>query len=199
MLFPCRVSIFALAFVAIGSTRIRLALLITSAFTDVVDGWLARRSHMVSRSGALIDAIADRVFVLAAVVALVADGMLSFGESLILLSRDIMTRHWLHSGADHPLVARGDVQGAANGKDRDHSPVRSTCRGAGQAGQQGNAPGCNSAGLSYRGCGLHLRVVAGPGEGRRSTVDSRLTTADPRWLSIDSTVWGADRSARRAL
>jgi cardiolipin synthase len=83
--------VLAVLFFAIGNTHVRVALLITAAFTDALDGWLARRRNVFSRSGALIDAIADRVFVFAAVCTLYADGSLTLGQTLILVSRDIMT------------------------------------------------------------------------------------------------------------
>jgi phosphatidylglycerophosphate synthase len=81
----------AACFVAIGSSAVRLGLLITALLTDGLDGWLARRSRTISPSGPMVDAIADRIFVLTAVVALILDGMLTPGVALILLSRDIAT------------------------------------------------------------------------------------------------------------
>jgi CDP-diacylglycerol--glycerol-3-phosphate 3-phosphatidyltransferase/cardiolipin synthase len=83
--------VLAACFIAIGNTHVRLVLLITAALTDALDGWLARRRNYFSRSGALIDAIADRVFVLSAVCALYADNALSLGQTLVFLSRDIAT------------------------------------------------------------------------------------------------------------
>ncbi len=59
--------------------------------TDMLDGWLARRLGVASRWGALIDPIADRVFVLAAVGTFVANGALSPLQAVALLLRDVMT------------------------------------------------------------------------------------------------------------
>lgn len=83
--------ILAVFFIASANPHVRVALLVVAASSDYLDGWLARRYKLVTRSGALIDAIADRAFVLAAVAVLVADGLLEVGESLVLLSRDIAT------------------------------------------------------------------------------------------------------------
>jgi phosphatidylglycerophosphate synthase len=70
---------------------VRTALLATALASDFLDGWLARKYQLTSRSGALIDAVADRGFVLVAVVVIYADGLLSLGACFILLSRDIAT------------------------------------------------------------------------------------------------------------
>lgn len=69
----------------------RVALIVVAAATDFLDGWLARRSNTASRWGALLDPIADRVFVLAAVGTYVLHGDLSLGAALLLLARDIAT------------------------------------------------------------------------------------------------------------
>ena len=69
----------------------RIALIALAGATDFLDGWIARRTHTVTRSGALVDPIADRIFVLVAVVTYVLNGGLSVVESLVLLSRDVAT------------------------------------------------------------------------------------------------------------
>jgi phosphatidylglycerophosphate synthase len=69
----------------------RVALLGSAAATDLLDGWIARRTHSTSRWGALVDPIADRVFALVAVATFVARGELAWGECLVLLARDIAT------------------------------------------------------------------------------------------------------------
>ena len=62
-----------------------------AAATDFLDGWLARRVHATSRWGALLDPIADRVFVLTVVGTLLVGGLLSTPAYFILLMRDMAT------------------------------------------------------------------------------------------------------------
>ena len=48
---------------------------VVAAVTDFFDGWLARRWNATSLLGAILDPIADKVLVAAAIVSLLADGM----------------------------------------------------------------------------------------------------------------------------
>lgn len=73
------------------ATPARLALIGIASFTDFLDGWLARRSRVHSRFGALIDPIADRFFMLSVVVSYVAGGYLSVIQAVALMFRDVMS------------------------------------------------------------------------------------------------------------
>ena len=83
--------LLAAVFVAVRDPIVRFSLLLVASGTDFLDGWLARRQQATTRSGALIDPIADRLFVLTAVCAYLAEGAISTGQFLTLLSRDIAT------------------------------------------------------------------------------------------------------------
>ena len=87
--------VLAAGFVASTGAGERLALVGAASLTDMLDGWLARRLGIVSRWGALIDPIADRLFVLAAVGTFVAQGHEGGGlsplQAVALLLRDLMT------------------------------------------------------------------------------------------------------------
>ena len=78
-------------FVVAGRAETRVVLVILAAVSDMLDGWLARRKRVASRTGAIIDPVADRVFVLTALVVLLVEGVLSVGQTLVLLLRDVMT------------------------------------------------------------------------------------------------------------
>jgi CDP-diacylglycerol--glycerol-3-phosphate 3-phosphatidyltransferase len=83
--------VLAAGFVAAGATEARVGLIGVAAVTDFLDGWVARRVDATSRWGALLDPIADRVFVLTVVATFVFAGALSTGAYFILLSRDLAT------------------------------------------------------------------------------------------------------------
>ncbi len=92
--------VLAVAFVLVDSADARLALVGVAGVSDFLDGWIARRAHVQSRWGALIDPIADRVFALVAVSTFLFNGELSTLGYFVMISRDLMT-------AIGFLVARG--------------------------------------------------------------------------------------------
>ncbi len=81
----------AIAFVLIDQTVARVVLISMAALTDFLDGLVARLSDQRSAVGALLDPIADRLFVLAAISAYLVGGELGTGQYFIFLSRDIAT------------------------------------------------------------------------------------------------------------
>src|SRR6478609_1852657 len=83
--------LLAAAFVVLHDPDVRLGLVALAGATDFLDGWIARRAHVTSRWGALIDPIADRVFALVAVSTFLFDGTLSTVGYFVMLSRDLMT------------------------------------------------------------------------------------------------------------
>jgi phosphatidylglycerophosphate synthase len=83
--------LLAAGFFVSTETGARALLVGAASASDFLDGWLARRRNAVTQLGALIDPIADRIFVLVAVVAFLVGGQLTLAECAVLLSRDIMT------------------------------------------------------------------------------------------------------------
>lgn len=90
-LLSCSRLVLAAGFVAAGATDARVGLIGAAAATDFLDGWLARRVRATTRWGALLDPIADRVFVLTVVATFLFTGRLSTGAYFVLLMRDIAT------------------------------------------------------------------------------------------------------------
>ncbi len=66
-----------------------LAVLVLSGATDYLDGKIARRYHLVSRIGALLDPVADRLYILAALIGLAARQILPWWLVGILLGREV--------------------------------------------------------------------------------------------------------------
>lgn len=83
--------LLAVLFVCSDAPRVRVGLIGAAGATDFLDGWLARRVDATSRWGALLDPIADRVFVLAAVGAFIFSGALGTGAYFVLIMRDLAT------------------------------------------------------------------------------------------------------------
>lgn len=67
-----------------------VAVLVVSGFSDWLDGHLARRWHQVSRVGQLLDPVADRLFVLSAVVVLGLREIVPWWLVAVLVARDVV-------------------------------------------------------------------------------------------------------------
>lgn len=69
--------------------EIALVILIISAFTDWLDGYLARKLNQFSRLGELLDPLADRLYVIAALAALYIRDLLPLWVVAVLILRDV--------------------------------------------------------------------------------------------------------------
>jgi cardiolipin synthase len=78
MLGPHHHDVAALIVLAVGGT------------TDWVDGYLARRLGQVSRLGELLDPAADRLYILATLLAFSIRGVLPWWFTIALLAREVM-------------------------------------------------------------------------------------------------------------
>ena len=83
--------VLAAAFVAESGRNWRVGLILVAALTDFLDGYLARRRDSATKWGAMLDPIADRVFVLTAVSSFLLDGQISTGQYFTLIARDLAT------------------------------------------------------------------------------------------------------------
>ena len=106
----------AAGFVAAGAAEARIGLIGAAAVTDMLDGWLARRVKATSRWGALLDPIADRVFVLTVVGTFLFTGALSTPAYFILLSRDLATAVGFLVARVIPWLRKVTFQARVSGK-----------------------------------------------------------------------------------
>jgi CDP-diacylglycerol---glycerol-3-phosphate 3-phosphatidyltransferase len=71
-------------------------------FTDQIDGWLARRRNQTSAFGSLLDPIADKVLVMAALVMLIAEGV-----APAWMVAAIVAREFIVSGLRLAAIGKG--------------------------------------------------------------------------------------------
>jgi phosphatidylglycerophosphate synthase len=69
---------------------VSLLILGAAALSDVLDGWWARRSRRETSTGAILDAVVDKVFVAAVAVTLLVEGRLTLFSTLLLGARDVV-------------------------------------------------------------------------------------------------------------
>lgn len=69
--------------------ELAVGVLVLIGLSDYLDGYLARRLNQMSRLGALLDPVADRLYILTAVVGLGVRGILPLWLVLLLPARDL--------------------------------------------------------------------------------------------------------------
>ena len=83
------VPVFVWLFVS-GHENAAVILYAAGAWTDFFDGFIARKFDQVSEIGKLLDPLADRILIIALVVALVAREALSLWLAIAIVARDVL-------------------------------------------------------------------------------------------------------------
>ena len=91
-----------------GSGLIATALFVLAFFTDWLDGYLARKTNQVTNFGKIMDPLADKVLVAAAMVCMTADGMVNPWITIAILAREFTV-----SGIRIAAAAEGNVVAAS--------------------------------------------------------------------------------------
>lgn len=84
-----RLPLAALFFAVHDRPALALATLAAAGLTDVLDGAVARRFHLTSATGATVDGVVDKVFVLSVVAALVVGNHMPWWQALAMGTRDV--------------------------------------------------------------------------------------------------------------
>lgn len=82
-----------------------------AAITDVVDGFLARRWNMITVTGKLLDPLADKLIVMAALVMMVRLGRFPAWIVVVLLSREFIVTGLRQVAASEGLVIAAGQEG----------------------------------------------------------------------------------------
>jgi CDP-diacylglycerol--glycerol-3-phosphate 3-phosphatidyltransferase len=75
-----------------------------ASFTDALDGWIARRQNSVSTFGKLMDPLADKLLVTAALVSLVSLDRVSAWVAMVIIAREFAV-----TGLRQLAMEHGDV------------------------------------------------------------------------------------------
>jgi cardiolipin synthase len=88
-----------------------ISVLTAAAFTDVADGWYARRFNDETPMGRILDPITDKIFVVTVVASMIASGILSIGETFLLATRELcelaLLAYWALVWRGRPRPAHG--------------------------------------------------------------------------------------------
>jgi CDP-diacylglycerol--glycerol-3-phosphate 3-phosphatidyltransferase/cardiolipin synthase len=91
---PCVVSLLRLPLAVVfpfvvGMPWVALGVLLAGSLSDVLDGEIARRTGRVTRLGAIVDPVADKLFVITVVVTLLAVARMPAWGALLLATREL--------------------------------------------------------------------------------------------------------------
>ena len=112
MLRIIMIPIFMVAYMYLKAnafTNFLSALIFALAFlTDLLDGYLARKNNQVSDFGKIMDPLADKVLVAAAMILLTQSGVVSAWVTILVLAREFIV-----SGVRMAAAAEGNVVAAS--------------------------------------------------------------------------------------
>src|SRR5699024_10579489 len=77
---------------------------IVASLTDMLDGKIARKYHLVTNFGKFMDPLADKLLVCAAMVCLVATGQLAAWIVIIIISREFIISGFRLIASDNGIV-----------------------------------------------------------------------------------------------
>ena len=90
---------------------IALILFVLAAFTDFLDGYLARKYHLITNFGKFMDPLADKLLVTAALLGFLQTGDLSAWVVMIILSREFIVSIFRAVAASAGIVIAADWWG----------------------------------------------------------------------------------------
>lgn len=86
---------------------------IVAAFTDLFDGYLARKDNQITALGKFLDPLADKVLISSVLVMLVQNGWVEAWIAIVIICRDIMVTGLRAVAADEGVVIAADKYGKA--------------------------------------------------------------------------------------
>ncbi len=87
-----------------NSKYIALAIFIIASLTDMLDGYLARKNHLITDFGKFMDPIADKLLVCSALICLVEKGMIPAWIVIVLIGREFIISGFRLIASDKGLV-----------------------------------------------------------------------------------------------
>lgn len=90
---------------------IAYVLAILAGFTDLVDGWIARRYNMITDFGKLMDPLADKIFITATFIVCVEQELMPAWIAVVVISREFLVTGLRTLAAQHNQVISADRWG----------------------------------------------------------------------------------------
>jgi CDP-diacylglycerol--glycerol-3-phosphate 3-phosphatidyltransferase len=97
-----------------GSGDLLAAIVFAAAsLTDAVDGWLARRGNLITTFGKLMDPVADKLLILAALLALVSLQRVDAWVAMVIIAREFAVTATRMAASQQGLVVAAAAWGKA--------------------------------------------------------------------------------------
>lgn len=94
-----------------GLDGVAAAIFAIASFTDALDGWIARRQKSVTTFGKLMDPLADKLLVTAALVSLVSLDRLSAWVAMVIIAREFAVTGLRQLAMEHGEVIPANIWG----------------------------------------------------------------------------------------
>ncbi|MGI6096010.1 MAG: CDP-diacylglycerol--glycerol-3-phosphate 3-phosphatidyltransferase [Lachnospiraceae bacterium] len=98
-------------FAGSASKWIALILFVVASLTDFLDGYLARRDHLVTNFGKFMDPLADKLLVCSALICFVQTGQLAAWIVIIIISREFIISGFRLIASDNGIVIAASYWG----------------------------------------------------------------------------------------
>ncbi len=109
MLRVIMVPIFMIAYMYTPYNILSMLIFVLAFLTDMLDGYLARKNNQVSNFGKIMDPLADKLLVAAAMVLLTKNGLVNEWITIVVLAREFAV-----SGIRIAAAAEGNVVAASS-------------------------------------------------------------------------------------
>jgi CDP-diacylglycerol---glycerol-3-phosphate 3-phosphatidyltransferase len=94
-----------------GGDTLAAVVFAAASFTDALDGWIARRQKSVSTFGKLMDPLADKLLVTAALVSLVSLDRVSAWVAMVIIAREFAVTGLRQLAMEHGEVIPASIWG----------------------------------------------------------------------------------------
>ena len=111
ILIPFFVAFMLLSGAEYSYEWIALGIFITASLTDLLDGKIARKYNLVTNFGKLMDPLADKMLVSAALICLTAMGRLEAWIVIVIISREFIISGLRQIAADNGIVIAASYWG----------------------------------------------------------------------------------------
>lgn len=104
---------FFIYFLLAGQLAVAFIFFLLASFTDFLDGYLARKHHLITNFGKFMDPLADKLLITSAMICFVELGMLNSWVVILIISREFIVSIFRAIAAAEGIVIAASWWGKA--------------------------------------------------------------------------------------